>query len=363
MSAQDHWPPVVRIAWSTGGIVAVNEPGPDVIVLAGFRGPEIQRLRIVSFDALFAVLYGEGLPTLAATFAQTPEEFQGLRPPEFRTMNVTCDSWLVREAQQKWREIAFGAWRTGKMDLLDVSSRIASGLLYTEMRLSDLVNAYSSQLRGHASKGGHKTYERFKDLNTPWVYKAIHALFWELAVLRDSLAQFAAVFCFSRTDVRSMRGLRGFLVRARLPDTLSDEILRASDPAYPGWLARFSSYRKLFTHLAPMEQAAGSAFVVQDLRELRSGLRVPQMFYALPGNVEEVVSKRSKGTLFNSPQELADATARHPKRGSDPDALEYLHGSIDSFAKLSHSLILRSPIAPEPMTIGPNDLSGPVRAT
>lgn len=219
----------------------MNEPGPDVMVLAGFGGPEIQRLRIVSFDALFAVLYNERLPTLGATFAQTPEEFQGICPPEFRAMSVTCDSWLVREAQQKWRQIAFGAWRAGRMDLLDISSRIASGLLYTEMRLSDLVNAYSSQLRGHAPREGPKAYERFKDLNTPWVYKAIHALFWELAVLRDSLAQFAAVFCFSRTDIRSMRGLRGFLVNARLTDTLSDEILRASDPANPGWLARFSS--------------------------------------------------------------------------------------------------------------------------
>jgi hypothetical protein len=363
MGVQNHWPRVVRIAWSTGGVVAVNEPGPDVTVMAGFGGPEIQKLRIVGFDALFAALYNEGLPTLGATFAQTPEEFQGIRPPEFRAMSVTCDSWLVREAQQKWRQIAFGAWRAGKMDLLDISSRIASGLLYSEMRLSDLVNAYSSQLRGRAPTGGSKTYERFKDLNAPWVYKCIHALFWELAVLRDSLAQFAAVFCFSRTEIKSMKGLLGHLVNSRLADPLADEILRASDQANSGWVARFTSYRNLFTHLAPMEQAAGSAFVVQDLRELRSGLKIPQMFYALPGNVEEIVSKRSKGTLFGTPQELTDAAARHPKRGSDPDALEYLHSSIDRFTKLSHSLILRSPIAPEPIKIGPNDLRGPVEVT
>jgi hypothetical protein len=160
-----------------------------------------------------------------------------------------------------------------------------------------------------------------------------------------------------------MKGLRGHLVNSRLADPLAGEILRASDPANSGWVARFTSYRNLFTHLAPMEQAAGSAFVVQGLRELRSGLKIPQMFYALPGNVEEIVRKRSKGTLFSTPQELTDATARHPKRGSDPDALEYLHSSIDRFTKLSHSLILRSPIAPEPIKIGPNDLRGPVEVT
>ena len=81
MGAQGHWPPVVRIAWSTGGVVAVNEPGPDVMVMAGFSGPEIQRLRIVSFDALFAVLYNEGLPMLGATFAQTPKNSRGFVRP------------------------------------------------------------------------------------------------------------------------------------------------------------------------------------------------------------------------------------------------------------------------------------------
>ena len=165
-------------------------------------------------------------------------------------MSVTCDSWLVREAQQKWREIAFGAWRAGRMDLLDISSRIASGLLYSEMRLSDLVNAYSSQLRGRAPTGGSKTYERFKDLNAPWVYKSIHALFWELAVLRDSLAQFAAVFCFSRTDIKSMKGLRGHLVNSRLADPLADEILRASDPANSGWVPD-SAGTATFSHTLP----------------------------------------------------------------------------------------------------------------
>jgi hypothetical protein len=41
MGAQGHWPPVVRIAWSTCGVVAVNEPGPEPIKIGpnDLRGP------------------------------------------------------------------------------------------------------------------------------------------------------------------------------------------------------------------------------------------------------------------------------------------------------------------------------------
>jgi hypothetical protein len=361
VSTQNHWHPVLRIAWSTGGIVAINEPGPEVRILAGSGGTIIRELRLDSYDALFAALWNLGLPTLGATFAHTPEEFQGLRPPDFRAMSVAGDKWLLQEAQQRWRQVAFASWNAGEMALLDVSSRIASGLTYAEMRLSDLVNAYGNQLRGHAASAEPTTYKRFKDLNTPWVVKAIHALFWELAVLRDSLAQFAAVFCFSGPDIRSMKGLRKSLMARSLSDALADEILRATEPNGPGWLARFSSYRNLFTHLAPVEQAAGSAFAVQDIRELRDGLKIPQMYYALPANVEELINKRSKGTLFSTPEELAEATARPRQRASDPDALEYLHGCVDKFARFSEALVIRSPIAPRRIEIHPEDLRGPVR--
>jgi hypothetical protein len=246
--------------------------------------------------------------------------------------------------------------------LFDVASRIASGLRYAEMRFSDLVNVYGVQLRGHFKLVDRKDYEAFKDLNSFAVYKAIHALFWELAVLRDSLAEFAAAFCFSQAGIRSMSGLMKFLKGSTLVDVLKAEILRIADPTSHGWLATFSSYRDLFTHLAPMEQAAGTAFAVQDLRKLTCGLLIPQIYYALPADVEELTRKRSKGVLFDSLEQMAAASARKHDRASEPDALEYLHGCIDQIAVLSVALTDRSPIAAKPIQIGPEDLIGTVRA-
>ena len=148
----------LRVA--TGGVVAVKTSRVrSVIVMAGFGGPEIQRLRIVSFDALFAVLYNEGLPTLGATFAQAPEALQMIRPPEFRAISVTCDSWLVQEAQQKWREIAFGASRVpqkGPIRYL-IPDRLSPPLFLSEIQLCDLVNAYS-----RANCGAAPRQERLK---------------------------------------------------------------------------------------------------------------------------------------------------------------------------------------------------------
>ena len=361
MGADSEWHNVVRVAWSTGGIVAVNEPGPEVRIQAGFCGPTVRTLCISDFKGLFASLREGGFPTIGATFAQHREEFEGLRPPQFLAMSRAMDRWLVWDARQVWRQIAVAAGRANHMRLLDVASRVASGLAYSELRLSDLVNSYGVQLRGHFRAEKEKDYEAFNDLNSFAVYKGIHALFWELAVLRDSLAEFVASFCFPAGELRSMAGLRKFLLRNPPADELAAEILQVTDPASGGWIATFSAYRDLFTHLAPLQEAAGKAFAVQDLLKVPSGSPVPQIFYALPSDVAELARKRSKGTLFNSLEELAAASARKHDRRCEPDALEYLHGCIDDFAKLALKLVPRSPVAPRPIRIGPEDLVGPVQ--
>ena len=51
--------------------------------------------------------------------------------------------------RQQWREIAHASGSHDNMPLMDVASRIALGMAYSELRLHDLVDAYSIQLRGH----------------------------------------------------------------------------------------------------------------------------------------------------------------------------------------------------------------------
>ena len=191
------WHNVLRLVWMSGGVVAVSEAGPKVQINAGLNGPKILELCLGSYASLFKVLQEQGFPIIGTTFVIDPEELEGLRPPDFRAAGPTA-GWLVWDVKQEWRQIAFAAGKSDKISLMDVASRIASGLTYSQMRVYDLAAAYSTQLRGCLYKEEAKEYQAFKDVNSLEVYKTIHALFWQMAVLRDTLAEFAAVFCLSR---------------------------------------------------------------------------------------------------------------------------------------------------------------------
>jgi hypothetical protein len=246
---------------------------------------------------------------------------------------------------------------------MDVSSRLAFGLEYSQLRLYDLVSAYAVQLRSRWERDKTLEYHRFKDLHGREVYKSIHALFWELAVLRDTLAEFAAIFCFSQPRIRTLRGLISFLKTAASADPLSAELLYAADETQSGWLARFASYRNFFTHVAPMEWAAGIAFSVQDVRTLNDQSMVPQIYYPLPGNIEELTRERSNGAFYPTMERLLAVSRHRADRSTDSDALEYLHLSLNQFAELAAALLARSPIAPAPIRFGAEDIIGEIRWT
>ena len=361
MSTVQAWPNTVRLVWITGGIVAVNEPGPDVEIDAGLGGRNICKFGVNSYPALFETLRAQGFSIIGATFIVSPEELEGIRPPEFRTATTEGRGWRVWDLRQQWSQIAFAASRHDEMRLLDVASRIASGLEHSETRVADLAAAYSLQLRGHLRGSEAKDYQAFKDLNSSAVYRAIHALFWELAVLRDTLAEFIAVFCLMLTGVTKLSTLLKRLKTST--DPLADEILRISDTTAAGWLARFGSYRDCFTHSAPLEQAADIAFAIQDSRVLAHGLSIPQIYHALPRDVEELVGKRAKGSLFSSFADLAAASMRRRDRTVEPDALEYLHACLNQLADLSAKLIARSPLPPESIRMNAQDIVGEFTST
>lgn len=356
-----QWYDLVRIVWISGGVVAVNNPGPTVQISAGLQGRLLGSLNIPSYPNLLPVIRQQGFQVVGATFIDGPEEAQGLRPPQFRAFSES-KGWLISDQHQSWRQIAHASGKSDNMLLMDVASRIASGLAYCEMRLLDLAEAYSKQLRGRNHAAVPKEYQRFKDLNSSAVYKAIHALFWEMAVLRDSLAEFAATFCFKRTGLSSLSGLVRSLRKHSLTDSLAQQIIEAADDANGGWLALFSCYRNLFTHSAPMEQVAGIAFAVQDMHIISPEFSIPQIYYPLPQNVVELSRKRSGGTLFMTLKELQEASSeRRPERRSEPDALDYLRNCLDKMAQLALLLAERSPVKAETIQISPTDIIGNIQ--
>jgi len=171
----------------------------------------------------------------------------------------------------------------GNQRLLDVAARIAAALQYSQMRLHDLTMSYSSQLHSSLHNKEPENYRAFKDTNSAAVYKDIHSLFWETAVLRDVLSEFIAVFCIGRRDATTLSGLLRSLNKNPSTDPYAEEAIRISDPEKEnGWLGKFGSYRDCFTHSAPLDLVRGSAFAIQDQIVLQDSSSVPQIYYPLP---------------------------------------------------------------------------------
>jgi hypothetical protein len=112
-----------------------------------------------------------------------------------------------------------------------------------------------------------------------------------------------------------------------------------------------------------MEWAAGIAFSVLDRRQLNDQSTVPQIYYPLPANIEQLTRERSNGAFYPTMEKLLEASKRQTDRSTEPDALEYLHLSLNRFVELAAVLIARSPIAPTPIRLGASDIVGEVKWT
>ena len=155
-SPNKDWPHVCRIIWLSGGLVAVNEPGALVKIEVGINGPTCYEFQLSSYASLFHMLAQLGFSVMGATFVVDIDEARGIRPPEFRAWAGGAGAWRVSDLHQQWRQVAHAASKKNEMAVMDVASRIASELAYSEMRLQNLAEAYSAQLSGKTKQGGVK---------------------------------------------------------------------------------------------------------------------------------------------------------------------------------------------------------------
>jgi len=182
-----------------------------------------------------------------------------------------------------------------------------------------------------------------------------------MAVLRDVLAQFVAVFCLGREDATTLSGLRRSLNKTPSTDADAIRFLALADKSSSGWMATFSSYRDCFTHSAPLHEIEGSSWAIQDLLTLKDGKTVPQIYYPLPADAEEPSRRRAKGPLFTSLKEMVENAGRKRTRISEPDALEYLHTCLCQFTELAAQLLSRSPLQPRPVVLTEADIIGEIK--
>jgi len=364
MSLEQKWPIALRMVWLTGGLVAINEAGQTgVQIKSNPLGRTFGTFSLNTYAELFSRLRSLGLRIIGTTFVTDPKQLDGLRAPEFRAAGLD-GGWPVWDAKRLWRQIAHTSSRNGNHGLLDVAARIAAALHYSQMRLHDLTMSYSSQLHSSLHNREPEAYRAFKDTNSAAVYKDIHSLFWEMAVLRDVLSEFIAAFCIGRKDATTLSGLLRSLNKNSSTDPCAEEVIRISDAKnVDGWLGKFGSYRDCFTHSAPLDLVRGFAFAVQDQIVLQDSSTVPQIYYPLPENPADLARQRRQGILIDPTDASKPGFTRKHERAKEPDAVEYLHGRLCEFTNLAIRLVARSPVPPEPITFTNDDIVGEVKVS
>jgi hypothetical protein len=363
MDTKKEWPAALRLVWLTGGLVAISEPESNVVLIqTSVNGRKIAQFNISAYPALFSGLTVRGFKIIGTTFVTGVDQLEATRAQEFRVAGLN-GGWRLWDTFQAWRNIVSASAKVNNMKLLDIASRIAAGLQYSEMRLYDLAMSYSAQLHAHLKNDEPKEMQAFTDTFSPGVYKDIHALFWEMAVLRDVLAQFVAVFCLGRDDATTLSGLRKSLKKVPSADADAMHFLNLSDKDAAGWMATFGAYRDCFTHSAPLHQVEGVSWAIQDLLTLEDGKTVPQIYYPLPPDADDLSRRRTRGPLFTSLKEMAENSGRKRERASEPDAMEYLHTCLCQFTDLAAQLLNRSPLPPRPVTITKADIIGEIKVS
>lgn len=339
--------------WLSGGQVALYRTDScQLDHTHGLSNLVFASLQSLLPGKLFSCLSRCGLPILGITSFQAADELTGRRVPLFMAWQDAEYWWGAKQAHDRWRMVSYGAEVVGEGRLADLADRIACAVDECQTHLKNLCRAYATQLGAQDADTWTFPSRSFSDSHSQAVYPAIHSFFWQLAVLRDLLAEFTAEHVFGHHGIATYRGLLRRLKSdsARDPE-FAAKLLAAGDSG--GWIATFTSYRNLFTHAASLQSAQGSHYALQDTRILYAR-PVPQLYYPLPRDPALLIRQRSG----DSPDRRSPAPleSESPNRSQEPDALEYLATTFDNLVRLAIALALRSPVEPQMPTITDDDI-------
>lgn len=346
-------PALAYQVWFGGGQVALYSASKcQLDHTHGLNELVFASLQSLQLDKLFSCLSTCGLPILGITAYQLRDEFTGRRVPLFMAWQDAEYWWGAKQAHDRWNMVSHGAEVASQTRLADLADRLACAVDECQTHLQNLCKAYAVQLGAQDAETWELPSRCFSDSHSQAVYPAIHSFFWQLAVLRDLLAEFAAGHIFGHDGIATYKGLLDKLKRDSTPDPDLAVKLRAAGGA-EGWISVFTSYRNLFTHAASLRSVQGVHHTYQDTRTLYTR-SVPQLYYPLPRDPELLVRQRSSGSATRTPTIPIEPT--EPNRSHEPDALEYLASTFDRFVQLAIALSLRSPVEPQMPTLTDEDI-------
>lgn len=351
---QDAWHNVVRVAHLSGGVRAVSNPGPRVYLLPRM-GEQAAVFELTDYRALFGLLMEAGFDIIGCDFIESPEELSGIMEPQWRAFMqpLAGMSWPPWEVRQDWANISHRAGWADRMSTFEKARHVSMQLRICAFRLRDLSEAYHRHLtalcRGEDFKPGHMTDGQYSE----HLFISAHAMFGELASLRDHLAMFVAreVLGNLRPNIDSWSRLledKAFLrSNHAIVPTLQQEA---------SWLERFGQYRNLVVHNAPLGETHGAIMVTQVRMETPLG-DVPTVSLRLPSDPEALVKRLRSGAALNS---FAHWLEISRAKMEGPELLTYCQEVFNGLVRLAHSIARHSPVEGKIASITDEDLMEPV---
>lgn len=352
--AQEQWHNLTRIVHLIGGQRAINKAGSEVDISVS-SNDLIPTFTINQYHDLPWDLILLGFKIVGIDYYEIPQQAKAYYPPTwhlFHSDQVDRDSSL--NAENQWRYLSNAAFKTEKLELMDICGRIAFEIRACNYRLRKLSEAYNIELWSLCEQNQFSP-GKFETLNSFFIYLETHALLGGLCTLRDYLAEFIANFVLQDVldidnRIRLMSRLRKQIIQSKITDnTIASELLEITDESREGWMAKLSAYRDLVVHYVPLSQAVRREFLVKRFLPGCNLENLPSIYFPIPSNPFLVKTVRSKGSPFKTMSEWIEASNQDDD--SAPDALEYCLHSVRSMVSLAYKISKEAPISPEMLTL------------
>jgi hypothetical protein len=303
-------------------------------------------------------LENHGFRVLGVEFYEHAQQLNGVQPSNRRAF---CPGmgWLVHDAISDWAERSTCAYQEGDRQFGTLAAHVAFGLRAAEERLRQAALSYSTQLRGRQLQQDLQRFAIFEDLNSLPVTLAIHAMFYDLASVRDTIAQFLVRYVFQIEEPPKRQAtwdMAKLAEELRSPHRPANPewrtiLLHASDnrSSPPGWLAQLARYRNQFMHNAPVHFARRTKGAVQEMQAFGALGDLPLLYHPLPP-LSDGESRTSTGE-----------PCVRPRRSTEPDALEYLSTALLHLASLSLGASSKAPYERMVLNLTDADIIGPIR--
>jgi hypothetical protein len=337
-----------------GGLrVAETTPG------IGRFGPLLDgdiTLEISSFPALGKdVRRRTGLLALGTEYLHTEEEINGSAQGDWRSVLPSrANEWPTRVAEVNWSGLSNAARLRGDARLYLIAGSITSQCRFAGMRLLDLSNLYSRNIRSLLESGDELSdHVVMRGYHSDSLFSSIHAAFFEMSTLRDYLGEYIAFAIYSQTKPDSFNKLHELLKR-RLSTPLEREIEQIyGQPT--GWLKQFSDRRNTLAHRMPFDRLAGGGVMHVRRHETPSG----ELVWLLHIPVPEPVPITHKHTFSLPSDELQHAKQQIESMklaATRQDTLSYLFETFGRLIDFGNRLRPTFPYPPQVFTIADKDI-------